>query len=56
MEMVATSINRFEPIRSVQELLEQERGYREIALQRLQEDRYFPGFFLVLSKKKASSA
>lgn len=54
MEMIATSINRFEAIRSVKDLLEQERGYREIGLQRLQEDRYFPGFFLVLSKKTTS--
>jgi len=52
MELVSTSINRFEPIRSVKDLLEQERGYREIAIQRLQDDRYFPGFFLVLSRKK----
>ena len=51
MEMVSTSINRFEPIRSVAALLEQERSYRSIAQQRLKEDRYFPGFFLVLAKK-----
>jgi len=52
MELVSTSINRFEPIESIQRLLEEERGYRDIALERLREDRYFPGFFLFLARKK----
>ncbi|ESQ17481.1 MAG TPA: class I SAM-dependent methyltransferase [Chromatiaceae bacterium] len=50
MRLLSTSINRFEPIGSMTELLQQEKGYREISLQRLAEDRYFPGFFLFLAE------
>lgn len=51
MELVSTSINRFQPINSVEELLEEEMTYRDIAMQRLQENKYFPGFFVFLARK-----
>ena len=53
-ELVATSINRFEPIHSIDDVLAQEAGYRDIAAQRLKEDRYFPGFFLFLARQPAA--
>lgn len=55
VELVATSINRFEPIKSIKRLIEQEKGYRAIAEKRLREGRYFPGFFLFLARKPAVS-
>ncbi len=51
VELVATSINRFEPIGSIDEVVAEEAGYRAIAEERLQQGRYFPGFFLFLVKK-----
>ena len=51
MELVSTTINRFQPIDSVEKLLEEEITYRDIAVQRLQENKYFPGFFVFLARK-----
>ena len=51
-DLISTSINRFEPIRSVAELLEQEQSYEDISRQWLRENRYFPGFFVFLVKKR----
>jgi 2-polyprenyl-3-methyl-5-hydroxy-6-metoxy-1,4-benzoquinol methylase len=51
MELVSTSINRFQPIDTVDKLLEEEKTYQEIARQRLQANQYFPGFFIFLAKK-----
>jgi 2-polyprenyl-3-methyl-5-hydroxy-6-metoxy-1,4-benzoquinol methylase len=53
MQLVSTSINRFQPINSVEELLEEEITYRDIAVQRLQENKYFPGFFVFLAQKNS---
>jgi SAM-dependent methyltransferase len=52
MELVSTSINRWEKIKSEAALIEQEKTYREISLERLREKKYFPGFFLVLARKR----
>ncbi len=54
MELVSTSINRFEPIGSLQSLFEEEKKLREIGLQRLQNNKYFTGFFVFLARKKGS--
>lgn len=51
MELVATSINRFESFSSEHELVAQEQAYHAIAVKRIQERRYFPGFFVCLAKK-----
>jgi 2-polyprenyl-3-methyl-5-hydroxy-6-metoxy-1,4-benzoquinol methylase len=51
MELVSTSINRFQPIDSVEKLLEEEITYRDIGSERLQENKYFPGFFVFLARK-----
>ncbi|MFH7027076.1 MAG: class I SAM-dependent methyltransferase [Heteroscytonema crispum UTEX LB 1556] len=51
MELVSTSINRFQPINSVEKLMEEEITYRDIARERLQENKYFPGFFVFLARK-----
>lgn len=51
MELVSTSINRFQEIDSVDKLLEEEITYQKIAIERLQSNQYFPGFFIFLAKK-----
>jgi 2-polyprenyl-3-methyl-5-hydroxy-6-metoxy-1,4-benzoquinol methylase len=51
-DLVSTSINRFEPITDLASVLEQEKDYAEVSKQRLRENRYFPGFFLVLLRKR----
>lgn len=52
MELIGTSINHFQPIHSVDYLLEEEKKYRDIAMQRLRENRYFPGFFVFIARKR----
>lgn len=52
MELIATSINHFQQIDSVESLLEKEKQYRDIAIQRLNENRYFPGFFIFVARKR----
>jgi ubiquinone/menaquinone biosynthesis C-methylase UbiE len=51
-DLVSTSINRFEHIESVTDLLEREKTYEDMSKQWLRENRYFPGFFLFLVKKR----
>ncbi len=51
MELIATSINRFQAIPSIEFLLEEEKKYKDIALQKLKENRYFPGFFVFAARK-----
>jgi SAM-dependent methyltransferase len=51
-ELVSTSINRFEPITDIERVLDQEKTYETMSKQRLRENKYFPGFFLVLIRKR----
>ena len=51
-DLISTSINRFEPITDLKRVLEQEKTYEEMSKQRLRENKYFPGFFLVLIRKR----
>lgn len=52
VELLSTSINRFEPIRSVDEVIKEEPRYEEMSLQALRAGRYFPGFFVFLVRKR----
>ena len=52
MEMISTSINHFEPVGSLQSLFEEEKRLGEIGLRRLQDNQYFPGYFVFLARKK----
>lgn len=52
VRLTATSINWFEPFFSVEDLYDLEPAYRRIAEQRLAADRYFPGFFAVLGRRR----
>jgi len=56
MELVATSINHFQPVFSVKLLLKEEEKYGDIAMRKLQEKRYFPGFFVFIARKKKKEA
>lgn len=52
MELVSTSINRFEPLGPLQDLFDEEKGLQEVGLQRLREGEYFTGFFVFLARKR----
>jgi len=53
MTLESTSINRFQPFESVDELYDQEQGYARVAAERLVAGKYFPGFFVFLARKTA---
>lgn len=53
MTLEATSINRFQPFESVDELYRQEQDYARIGAERLAAGEYFPGFFVFLARKTA---
>ena len=52
-DLESTSINRFEPIGDVTNLLESEKGYEAMSREWLRDNRYFPGFFLFLARKRS---
>jgi 2-polyprenyl-3-methyl-5-hydroxy-6-metoxy-1,4-benzoquinol methylase len=51
-ELVSTSINRFEPIKDIAAVVAEEKTYEAMSKQRLREGKYFPGFFVVLLRKR----
>tara|TARA_B100000035_G_scaffold174422_1_gene148813 strand:- start:1184 stop:2014 length:831 start_codon:yes stop_codon:yes gene_type:complete len=51
-EIQLTSINKFQKIRNFQEIYELEKKYYNIGMQKLKNLKYFPGFFIILAKKK----
>ena len=55
MELVSTSINRFEPFGSPQELFEQEKAYYDVGARRLEANEYFTGFFVFLARKRGGA-
>lgn len=52
VELLSTSINRFKPFASVEELLVLEDGYRRRSEAALEEGRFFPGFFTFLGRSQ----
>jgi SAM-dependent methyltransferase len=56
MDLIATSINRFEPIRSRSALCAEEQRYRAVAEERLRANQYFTGFFVFLAQRRADGA
>jgi len=52
IDLVSTSINRFEPISSLETVYKTEKTYLEIGRQKLKDKTYFPGFFVALGKKR----
>jgi 2-polyprenyl-3-methyl-5-hydroxy-6-metoxy-1,4-benzoquinol methylase len=51
MQVVSTSINRFQAITDMRELFEQEKQLEEVSRSRLASGTYFPGFFVVLARR-----
>lgn len=49
--LLSTSINIFNPITSVADVLKMEAAYEDLGRQRLRELKYFPGFFISIFKK-----
>ena len=49
--LVSTSINRFKSIEDQQNLIEEEKTWHKVAEKRLNEKKYFPGFFVFLLQK-----
>jgi len=54
MDLVSTSINRFEPIQSIDQVLAAEPAYADLARERLRDNQYFTGFFVFLARKRAA--
>lgn len=50
-DLVSTSINRFEPIHDIEDVLAEETAYEDLSRKWLSEGRYFPGFFVFLVRK-----
>lgn len=54
LQLVSTSINRFEPILDLESVLALEAGYADRSRRALEvEQRYFPGFFTALARRSA---
>lgn len=51
MQIVSTSINRFDDIEDMQELFEREKQLEAVSRERLASGTYFPGFFIVLARR-----
>ena len=51
MTLESTSINRFQPFDSADDIYVQEQGYADLAAERLTAGQYFPGFFVFLARK-----
>jgi 2-polyprenyl-3-methyl-5-hydroxy-6-metoxy-1,4-benzoquinol methylase len=51
MKLLSTSINGFAPIDSVEPLFDEELKFRDIAVKKLEQNKYFPGFYIFLAKK-----
>ena len=51
LELVSTSLNRFERFSALEELFSIEREYEALGYERLKAGRYFPGFFVFLARK-----
>lgn len=56
MQLVSTSINQFKPIQDLPSLFTAEKSLRQRGEAALAEGRYFPGFFVFLAKKTATTA
>jgi SAM-dependent methyltransferase len=52
MALVASSINGFQPIRDLREVLGRETDLERIGEERLRENKYYPGFFVILARKQ----
>ena len=51
MELISSSINKFEAFKTEDELIEKEQSCYTLAMQKLRDKIYFPGFFVFLAKK-----
>jgi SAM-dependent methyltransferase len=54
MELLSTSINRFQPVESDEKLIAEEKTYERIAQERLLNNQYFTGFFVFLARRKSA--
>jgi 2-polyprenyl-3-methyl-5-hydroxy-6-metoxy-1,4-benzoquinol methylase len=51
MRLVSTSINAFAQFGNMQEIFEAEPRLEKVAIERLRQNRYYPGFFVFLARK-----
>ncbi|MBN2290316.1 MAG: class I SAM-dependent methyltransferase, partial [Candidatus Glassbacteria bacterium] len=54
MELISTSINRFSPYTDLDGLFELERSLEQEGIRAIDQGRYYPGFFVVLTRKYES--
>lgn len=52
VELVCTSINKYEKIDNMETLFEMEKGLYDVGKERLDAHQYYPGFFYVLGERK----
>ena len=52
LKVISTSINKFKKISSIRKIFTIEKRFEKIATEKIKNGIYFPGFFVVLSKKK----
>lgn len=50
MEIISTSINKFEKIKSIKSIIDSEKTYYDYSKKQLDEGIYFPGFFVILAR------
>ncbi len=50
-EIISTSINNFDKINSDEEIINSEKGLYGYGLKKMEEKKYFPGFFIIVGKK-----
>jgi 2-polyprenyl-3-methyl-5-hydroxy-6-metoxy-1,4-benzoquinol methylase len=51
-EINSTSINKFKKIKNLKHIYDEEKKYSDIAEKKLKSFQYFPGFFIIIAKKK----
>jgi len=56
LALMSTSLNDFQPVNDIRQVLMRERAEGLTARQKLDEGRYYPGFFLVLARKTDQSS
>lgn len=51
VKLVSTSINRFKPFSSTDELIDLEFGMEQVGIEKIRTGEYYPGFFIFLCRK-----
>ena len=50
-KIISTSLNKFEQIHNLEQIVEEEKKWLDFGLQKLRNNIYFPGFFIIFGEK-----